>query len=34
VEIPEKPQLVAEGKITLSEAKATKIIASMVDEGL
>lgn len=34
IEIPEKPQMLAEGKITLSEAKATAIKASIVEESL
>lgn len=34
IEIPEKPQMLAEGKITLSEAKATAIKASIVEENL
>jgi hypothetical protein len=30
VEVPDKPQLMAEGKITLSEARVSKIVADMV----
>lgn len=30
IEIPDKPQLIAEGKITLSDARVAKIVASEI----